>query len=73
MLPPTDFSSSWNSGVNPSLSGRFATEMSKSSFLDWDGGLKVPASGVDLTPPKREQSGRPGTGREDLGLGLDWL
>ena len=71
MLPPTDFSSSWNSGGNPSFSGRLETVISKSSTCDWDGGLIVPASGVDLTQPKREQSGKPGTSAEDLGLGLD--
>ena len=47
--------------------------MSQSSTFDWDGGFIVPVSGVDLSPPKRGQSGRPGTGTEDLGLGLDWL
>ena len=47
--------------------------MSYSSSLDWVGGFWVPASGVDLTPPKREQSGRPGTVAEDDGLGLGWL
>ena len=45
--------------------------MSNSSVFGRGGGL-VPTSLVDLTPPEREQSSRPGTGTEE-GLGLGWF
>ena len=68
MFPPTDTNSSWNSGEKPSFSGRLAIDISNSSEFGRGGGL-VPTSWVDLTPPEREQSARPGTGTEE-GLGL---